>query len=308
MGVISGVIVCITVLFLGLQSHKALAPTVEGDINPVKWPEEPKPVELFFGGRYVLPSYRFVALYGNPDYPTLGSLGEQPLDASVTRVKTLADQYQVLSTEKVIPTFEVIATVAAAEPTDNQDYSREIDPAKLKTIINSAKEQGIYVVLDLQSGRSDFLTQAKIYESLLTEPNVGLALDPEWRLQTPEARHLKSIGSVSADEINQTSEWLANLVKINNLPQKIFIVHQFKNSMITNRETLKTDYPELGYIIHMDGHSTLAQKTDTWNTIRVNLPSNIYMGWKNFYDEDRPTPTPEQTMAQTPVPHFISYQ
>lgn len=60
--------------------------------------------------------------------------------------------------------------------------------------------------------------------------------------------------------------------------------------MITNRELLKTDYPELGYIIHMDGHSTLAQKTDTWNTIRTNLPPNIYMGWKNFYDEDRPTP------------------
>jgi hypothetical protein len=267
-----------------------------------------EPVELPFGGRNVIPDYRFVALYGSPDYPSLGALGEQPLPDTIARLKNLTAEYQALSTEMVIPTFEIITTVASAEPTDNQDYSREIDPAKLKPIIDTAKEQGIYVVLDLQPGRTDFLTQAKLYESLLLEPHVGLALDPEWRLLTPQARHLKTVGSVSADEINQTSIWLANLVKINDLPQKIFMVHQFKNSMISNRELLQTDRPELGYIIHMDGHSTLSQKVETWNTIRVNMPSNIHMGWKNFYDEDRPTPTPSETMSQIPTPHFISYQ
>ena len=40
----------------------------------------------------------------------------------------------------------------------------------------------MYVVLDLQPGRTDFLTQAKRYEPLLALPHVGLALDPEWRL------------------------------------------------------------------------------------------------------------------------------
>lgn len=78
--------------------------------------------------------------------------------------------------------------------------------------------------------------------------------------------------------------------------------------MITNRETLVADRPELGYVIQMDGHSTLQQKIETWNTIKLNLPPNINMGWKNFYDEDRPTPTPTETMAQTPAPYFISYQ
>jgi len=275
---------------------------------PVAVAPQPVPIELPFGGQEVIPNYRFVALYGSPDYPSLGALGEQTLEQTVARAKALAVEYQALTTETVIPTFEIIITVASAEPTDNQDYSREIDPAKLKPIIATAKEQGIYVVLDLQPGRTDFLTQAKLYESLLLEPHVGLALDPEWRLLTKEARHLKTVGSVTAEEINQTSAWLSELVKTNKLPQKIFMIHQFKNSMITNRETLKTDYPELGYIIHMDGHSALSQKVDTWNTIRINLPTNIYMGWKNFFDEDRPTPTPAETMAQVPMPYFISYQ
>ncbi len=70
----------------------------------------------------------------------------------------------------------------------------------------------MYVVLDLQPGRADFLSQARRYESLLARPNVGLALDPEWRL-APGQRHRAQIGSVSATEINRTSAWLADLTK-----------------------------------------------------------------------------------------------
>lgn len=163
-------------------------------------------------------------------------------------------------------------------------------------------------MLDLQPGRTSFAEQVKQYEVLLLEPHVGLALDPEWRLLTDENRHLKKVGSVTAEEINQTSEWLAELVKTNELPQKIFMVHQFKLSMIQNRESLVSDRAELAYIIHMDGHGTLGQKKDTWNNIKNDLPSNMYLGWKNFYDEDKPTPTPADTMSQDPKPWFVSYQ
>ena len=112
----------------------------------------------------------------------------------------------------------------------------------------------------------------------------------------------------SFTEVNAKNDEEPYLVKTKDLPQKIFMVHQFKNSMITNRELMQTNRPELGYIIHMDGHSTLSQKVETWNTIRLNMPEGVYMGWKNFYDEDRPTPTPLETMSQHPTPHFISYQ
>ena len=42
---------------------------------------------------------------------------------------------------------------------------------------------GFYVVLDLQPGRASLLDQARTYEPLLAMPNVGLALDAEWKLQ-----------------------------------------------------------------------------------------------------------------------------
>ncbi len=264
--------------------------------------------DLPFGGRNLLPTYRLVALYGSPDFRGLGSLGEQSLEETITRVKTVAESYQPYSVEKIIPTFEIITTVASSGLTENGDYSQEIALDKLRPWVDAAKEQGIYVVLDLQPGRTSFAEQVKLYESLLIEPHVGLALDPEWRLLTPQARHLITVGSVTAEELNQTSTWLADLVKTNNLPQKLFLVHQFKKSMINNRELLDTSREELAYMIHVDGFGKLSVKTDTWNVIKENLPTNTYLGWKNFFDEDKPTPTPEQTMSLTPKPWFISYQ
>ncbi len=269
---------------------------------------EEKPIELFFGGTELSDDFRFLALYGNPEYKSLGALGEQPLNDTYDRVKALAKQYQALTDSNVIPTLELITTIASAGPTDDDDYSQEIEADKILSWAKDAEKNDVYLVLDLQPGRATFLEQAKAYEEVLRLPNVGLALDPEWRLQKKTDRHLVKVGSVSSKEINQTSEWLANFTKDNKLPQKMFIVHQFKDSMITDREKLRTDREELLYVLHMDGHGSMGQKIETWNRLKKDLPQNMQMAWKNFYDEDKPTPTPKHTMLQDPQPVFVSYQ
>ena len=262
-------------------------------------PPEPKPK---------IADYRYVALYGSTLHRGLGSLGEQDLEATLIRARQVAEQYQPFSEEPIKPSLEIITTVASAGPTDDGDYSQETDGDKLQSIIQRAKEENMYVILDFQPGRDTFLDQLKQYESLLLEPHVGVGLDPEWRLLTPQARHLVTVGSVSAQELNQASSWLADLTKAHDLPQKMFLVHQFKSIMIQNRETLDTSREELAYVIHVDGFGTLGQKRETWNKITTDLPPNTHTAWKNFYDEDLPTPTPEQTMQQAPKPLVITYQ
>jgi hypothetical protein len=307
LGVVTGIIVTsIGILLLAKQDTPISQPVDEVVAleQPIVEPEQ-KQIELPYGGRTVLPGFRYVALYGNPDFPRLGSLGEQGIDETITRVRTLASEYQALSAEPVIPTLEIISTIASAGLTENNDYSQELSIDKLRPLVDRAKTEKMYVMLDLQPGRTPFFEQIKQYEELLREPHVGIALDPEWRLLTEKDRHLVRVGSVSAEEINQTYTWLADLVKQYDLPQKMFLVHQFKLSMIQNREQLVTNRPELAFVLHMDGHGSFGQKIDTWNTIQQNLPPNIFMAWKNFYDEDKPTPTPVETMKQ---PWFISYQ
>lgn len=274
--------------------------------NPKK-KQKLKFAELPGGGRRFAADTYLVALYGTPGDSQLGVLGEQSLEDSIKRVKQMAIDYKQQTGKKIMPTFEIITTVASAEPTEDGDYSREIDLNVLEQWIKQAQEKNVYVVLDLQPGHSDFLKQAKQFEYLLRYPNVGLALDPEWRLR-PGGVHLESIGTVDAAEVNSVSAWLSELVQKNKLPQKIFLLHQFRLDMITNSQNLVMNYPELNYLIQMDGHGNQMTKLDSWNVIKSNYPATTSFGWKNFIDEDEPMLTPGETMMRTPAPKFVSYQ
>jgi hypothetical protein len=259
------------------------------------------------GGQIVFPGRRMVALYGHPGDPRLGVLGEQSVDAAIARAKRLASGYAAFSREPVVPAFEIITTVASSSAGADGDYSSESPIEHLRPWVDAARKAGVYVVLDLQPGHTDFLTQAKRYTELLKQPHVGLALDPEWRLQ-PGQRHMVQIGSVSAAEINRTADWLAALTRQHRLPQKVLMLHQFRLDMISSRASVRTDHDELRVVIHADGFGTAGQKFNTWNAMHINPPRNVWWGWKNFYDEDLPTFTPRQTMAVKPAPVFVSYQ
>lgn len=264
--------------------------------------------ELPGGGVAPFPGRMMIALYGHPSGSALGMLGEQGPEESVARVQEYVEQYQAESDIPVIGAFEIIATIASSSAGADGDYSAETSVEELLPLIEAAEAQGVYCVLDLQPGYTDFLTQAQLYEELLKRPTVGLALDPEWRLQ-PGQRHMTVIGQVDVDEVNATGEWLADLVAENELPPKVLILHQFQTRMITGRERLDTSRDEVQYLIHADGHGNHGMKQETWRALKVGLPDDVWLGWKNFYDEDSPMMTPQETMHEVePRPNFVSYQ
>lgn len=267
-------------------------------------------VQVPGGGFRILPEdgkRRYVGFYGHPGTAALGALGEQGPLQTLERLQPFLDEYRGDGSQTV-PTFEMIASVASAGATDDGDYSFEWPIDTFAKWIDIARDNDIYVILDLQPGRDDFLTQAMFYEDLLVLPFVGLALDPEWRL-APDQVHLQQVGSVDAAEVNQVIEWLGNLVRDNGLPQKMMIVHQFRTSMVRNRELLQ-QRPELQMVIQMDGDGTEAQKNSTYETLKAGAEDAFWSwGWKNFFDEDEPgPPTPESTMGKEPSPVYVSYQ
>lgn len=262
--------------------------------------------EVLGGGDQIF-AHRYVALYGNPGGPSLGVLGEQGPAESVARVKNLAAEYQAHTDEKVIPAFEIITTVASSAPGPDGDYSDEAAIESLRPLIDEARKNGVYVILDFQPGRSTFTEQVKQYEELLKEPHVGLGIDPEWRIYSGQV-HLQQIGTVDASEINETLDYLAALTDKHRLPQKMVVLHQFTHSMITNRAALDTSHPELALTLHADGHGTPELKDATYQELIRDLTPAIKPSWKNFYDEDIPTLTPAQTYALTPKPYVVTYQ
>ena len=259
------------------------------------------------GGQRPFDGHRYTALYGAPGAPVLGVLGEQDPAASVERARKLAAEYRGLSDVPVTPAFEVIATVAAGEAGDDGDYSRELPVSTLEPYVDAAHRAGMPTIIDLQPGRSDFLSQAKRYESLLQRPDVWLALDPEWRLG-PDQVPLKQIGTVSAAEVNGVSKWLAGLVRREGLPPKALVLHQFRSSMVSDRGSLAS-HPELDLLVHVDGQGSQPDKQATWKALHAGGPDGLHWGWKNFYDEDTPMLTPEQTMSEVqPTPSLVTYQ
>ena len=263
--------------------------------------------ELPGGGFLVLPRI-MVALYGNPLTTALGALGEQGPADSVTRVQGMAAQFSAAEVP-VLPTFEIITTVAAGGPGGDGDYSNEMGNDVIQPWIDVGGERGVYVMLDLQPGRSDFLSQAKLYEEELLNPHVGLALDPEWRL-TPDQVHLQQVGRVQAAEVNSVVDWLADLVRDNNLPQKVLLLHQFRDFMLEDRDTIYTR-PELQLMIQMDGQGPVEAKYGTWDFLTQGWESHPWgWGWKNFYDEDTPGGgiPPADVLRLEPTAVYVSYQ
>ncbi len=264
--------------------------------------------QLYFPQDDALTGKRYVALYGSPGMPSLGVLGEQDVPATIARAQAHAEPYRALTADAVVPGVEIIATIASAGPGTDGNYSNERPVADLLPLVQAAGDAGLTVVLDLQPGRTDFLTQAKLYQPLLELPYVSLALDPEWRLE-PNQVHLKQIGHVGIDEVNAVAAWLAQLVADRHLPQKMLILHQFMLRMITDRERLDMSHDELAMVIHVDGQGGQAAKVDTWNAIRQGAPAGIHWGWKNFYDEDTPAMLdPQSTYAIQPTPDLVTYQ
>jgi hypothetical protein len=259
------------------------------------------------GGQVMFPGRRLVALYGHPGTPGLGVLGEQDLAASIARARQIAAAYGRLSRVPVVPAFEIIASVAEASPGSDASYSYETPVSELLAWVRRATADGLYVVLDLQPGRASLLTQAEHYQALLELPDVGLALDAEWKLQ-PGQRPLRQIGHVGIGEVNSVVRWLAALTARRDLPQKLLVLHQFQLAMLTGEQQLDTSHDDIAIVIHMDGQGTPGVKQGTWNAVTAAAPRGVFFGWKNFLVKDHPMLTPGETMTEAPAPVMISYQ
>ncbi len=252
------------------------------------------------------PTALYIALYGHPGSRVLGVLGERSPSGSASFARQLAAGYQGFGRPGV-PCCELIGSVAAANAGGDGDYSNEFPVSKFQPWIDVAAANGFHVVVDLQSGRARFPDQAREYVDVIAQPNVSLALDPEWRGDPPFRPGGGRIGTVDAAEVNETIDWLDDLIRARGLPRKMLILHQFTPSMITNKRLIRGTQ-RVQVVFHMDGFGTLPLKQASFDRMLTDLPDGAVVGWKNFFDEDRPTPTAAQTMAVRPAPVFVSYQ
>jgi hypothetical protein len=263
----------------------------------------PRPPQLPRGGRDILPRYRVVAYYGNPQDAELGTLGIGTPNAAVQRLERQAKPYGA-GGRPVLPALELIAVVAARDPGDGGRYDTRADDATIASYLAAARRAKAVLLLDIQPGRSDFLTEARRLEKWLALPDVGLALDPEWRVSAGQVPG-QVIGRVDAAEVNATTGWLESVMTAHDLPQKLVVIHQFTDDMVDEQALV----PRRGeaIVLNADGFGGQAIKRAKYRRFTRQAPG-FAPGFKLFYKEDVGLMTPAQVLRLRPPPDFVVYE
>jgi hypothetical protein len=246
-----------------------------------------------------------IADYGNGATARLGVAGEGTPTEAAARVARRAKEWEEITGIPTIPAFDYIQTVAQASPGSDGDYSAHTSREDLDEYLAAIREVGGLLILDFQPGGGRFMKQVQQYEDYLSQPDVGLALDTEWRMPWGVAP-ATIIGYADASEINEVGEYLATIVAENDLPQKPFVIHQFTRRMVRNRDAIPAR-PELATIFHIDGHGGKTLKKGVYKSL---LPSEEhYTGFKLFFDEDTGLMTPLEVRDELArIPSMVSYQ
>jgi hypothetical protein len=265
--------------------------------------ERDAPAELPRGGRRIFPDFRVVAFYGAPQDDELGVLGIGPPARMARKLERQARPYARRS-RPALPAMELIATVAAEHPGDDGKYRLQQPPETIDRYLAAARRAKALLVLDIQPGHADFLEEAQRLDRWLREPDVGLALDPEWH--TPGQVPGSAIGTVDARTVNAVSAWLERIVREHNLPEKLFVVHQFTEDMIQGKERVKRRRG-LAITMNVDGFGDRPNKISKYDAF-TSEAVRFHDGFKLFYREDVNLMTPGAVLDLRPPPDLVVYE
>ena len=267
--------------------------------------DRPLIVSLPRGGRRIFPDYRVVAYYGAPQARQLGELGiGTPAQAGRKLLRQAAPYGR--RTRPVLPAMELIASVAADAPGQDGLYRTQQTPAVINRYLRAARRIRALLILDIQPGHADFLSEAQRLAPWLAQPDVGIALDPEWH--TPGAVPGSEIGSVTAAEVNQVADFVSNIVRANRLPEKLFLIHQFTDGMIRGKDQVLAR-PGLAMAFNVDGFGDRPNKLAKYAEFTRQTHGRPFAdGYKLFYHEDTNLMRPADVMRMHPRPDLVVYE
>ncbi|MFI5160596.1 MAG: hypothetical protein ACHQHN_04930 [Sphingobacteriales bacterium] len=275
-----------------------------------KWPVKNAPYPL---PGAILPYKRVVAFYGNLSAKKMGILGEIPPNEMIAKLKGEAKHWEKADPGTPVQlALHYIAVVASGSPGKDNMYVNRMPNKKIDSAVRLARRAHAILFLDIQVGLSNIHAELPKLEKYWEMPDVHCGIDPEFSMKDGVTHPGKKIGTFDAADVNYVSAYLANVVKKNHLPPKIFIVHRFTRKMLTNYQNIKL-HPEIQFVMDMDGFGPPDLKTGTYRDYVYHDPVQ-FTGFKLFYKNDSWLPphhmlTPEEIMKiYKPHPVYIQYQ
>lgn len=272
-----------------------------------KWPvKAPYPL-----AGAILPFKTVIAYYGNLYSKQMGILGELPRKQMLEKLKgEMANWKKADSTLDIQPALHYIAVTAQLSPGKANKYRLRMPFHQIDSVLSMAKEIDAIVFLDIQVGKSTIQQELPEFDKYLKMPNVHIGIDPEFAMKSAHVPG-QAVGVYDASDINFVTNYMAKIVRENNLPPKILVVHRFTQGGVTNYKNIKT-IPEVQIVMHMDGWGEPARKINTYKSYIHREPVQ-FTGFKIFYKNDvirskARLMTPEELLNLKPRPVYIQYQ
>lgn len=259
----------------------------------------------------ILPFKRIVAYYGNFYSKGMGVLGKYPVPQMEQMLNGEVAKWNAADpTTPALPAIDYIAVTAQGSPGADNKYRLRMPDSQIDEALQLANDVHGIVILDVQVGDSNLQTELPLLEKYLKMPQVHLAIDPEFAMHGG-AKPGTVIGTMDATDVNYAANYLATLVKQNNLTPKVLIVHRFTEEMVTHYKLIKP-LPEVQIVMDMDGWGNPAKKLGTYNRVVYDEPVQ-FTGFKLFYKNDLLPPstrmlTDAELLKLSPQPLFIQYQ
>ncbi len=290
-------------LIFGIYSFSQLGGSLSHLAKPA-----PAPLELPRGGRTIFPTYRLFGYSGYPGAKALGRLGIGNIDDRMKEIETQGAAY--VGDRKLLPVMELIAVTVHDKPGADGLYRTRVSDDVIRTWLDAARRHKALLLLNIQPGRAKFIDEVKYFEKWLVEPDVGLALDPEWAVKEGQIPG-KVFGSTSGPELDAVSAYVAGLVAAHQLPEKVLLYHQLHVQIVTEEDKLQAR-EGVALVKSVDGIGSPQLKTASWNKIVERTPKQVHLGFKLFYEEDTRKNgrlmTPQEVMALQPTPEYVLFE
>jgi len=278
-------------------------PEAPSTTKPKARPELPR------GGRTLFPRYRLVGYAGRTGSSTLGRLGTGGLDSRVGELERRAKPYAA-DGRRVLPVLEVIATTVQASPGKDGRYRARMSDDEVERYLKVARKHDALLLLAIQPGRADFLDEVRAYDRWLAQPDVGVALDPEWAMGKHQVPG-RVFGHTTGAELDAVAKHLSTVTRKHDLPEKVMVFHELAAHIVTKEDRLRR-HAGVVAIKSVDGIGSRAAKENTYRVVNQDTPRGVRPGFKLFYDEDRTTGkkvmTPAQVLELHPRPDYVMYE
>jgi hypothetical protein len=251
--------------------------------------------------RSLFPRNRVVSLYGLPG--GFGALGRKSARGARRRLAKQARDYRRRGNRPVIRAFDMVATVPTS-CSGRRDKCRFRIPDRLvRRYLHEVRRFNGRLLLDIGLGRSTYMSEFEHWRNFLLEPDVGIAIDPEWDVG-PHAEPGETVGSSRARQVNRLSRRMQHLIEEHRLPSKLLVIHQFRHTSVRNDDDIER-HPKVDVTLNFDGIGAPPPKRRGYRQL---AERRLFNGFSLFYQLDTNLMSPRQVLRLRPRVDYVMYQ